>query len=174
MRDVVARELARARAGGARSGRAELTDVAAIADQVARAIRVLAADRAVSVTTRVDPSHRFRGDAADLAEILGNLLENAAKWANRAVRLESLVEEGRLVLLVEDDGAGLAPERREEAFERGVRLDERRPGSGLGLAITRDLVAAYGGTVTLGTAALGGLQVRVELPVATSPLAARQ
>ncbi len=174
MRDVVARELARARTGGPRSGRAEPTDVAAVAGQVARAIRVLAADRGVSITTQVDPAHRFVGDAADLAEILGNLLENAAKWAKRQVRLASGVEDGRLVVLVEDDGPGLAPERREEAFERGVRLDERRPGSGLGLAITRDLVAAYGGTVTLGTAALGGLQVRVELPLATSPLAARQ
>lgn len=174
MRDLVVRELSRARAGGGRSGRTAATDVAAVAEQIVRAIRVLAADRGVAVVTQVDPTHRCRGDATDLAEILGNLLENAAKWARREVHLASRVEDGRLVLLVEDDGPGLAPEYRDEAFARGVRLDERRPGSGLGLAITRDLVEAYGGTVTLGTAALGGLSVRVALPLAGSPLAACQ
>ncbi len=70
----------------------------------------------------------------------------------------------RLVVVVEDDGQGLPPERREEVLKRGARLDESAPGSGLGLSIVDELVRAYGGTITLGQSQYGGLKVDIELP----------
>ena len=136
---------------GTGAGARELADVAAAADGVVRTIGVLAADRGISVEAAIDPAHQFAGAAADLEEMLGNLLDNAAKWARRRVELASAFEDGHLLLTVDDDGPGLRPEARDQAFSRGARLDERVPGNGLGLAIVRDLTELYGGQVVLGS-----------------------
>jgi signal transduction histidine kinase len=131
---------------------------------VVTAVRRLAADRGVTVDSRVDPAHRFAGVAADLEEMLGNLLDNATKWAQSRVVLASALAEGRLVLTVDDDGPGLPDGVRQQAFARGTRLDETVPGNGLGLAIVRDLADLYGGRVQLEASELGGLRARLELP----------
>src|SRR5690606_17883758 len=105
-------------------------------------------------------------------EMMGNLMENACKWADRNVRVTavaaapaaSAVMDGptpghapaMIVLCVDDDGHGLSPDQRDAIFHRGVRMDERKPGSGLGLAIVRDLAIAYGGSVQARASSLGG------------------
>ncbi|WP_027016742.1 sensor histidine kinase [Comamonas composti] len=108
----------------------------------------------------------FLGDAQDLQEILGNLLDNAGKWARHEVRLSADPgpEHGQLQITVDDDGPGIPADQQERIFARGQRLDERRPGAGLGLDIVRDLVQTYGGSVQAGDSPLGGLQMRVHLP----------
>jgi signal transduction histidine kinase len=95
----------------------------------------------------------------------GNLVDNACKWAHARIALRAApLETGRFALCVADDGPGLAPEERARAMERGERLDESVPGTGLGLAIVRDVAKLYGGQITLGQSALGGLEARLELP----------
>jgi signal transduction histidine kinase len=99
----------------------------------------------------------------DLLELLGNLLENAAKWASTQVRIR--VETGpRIVIRIADDGPGVAPEELPRLCERGLRLDQRKQGSGLGLAIARDVIDAYGGSLDFSSRQKGGLAVLVRLP----------
>jgi signal transduction histidine kinase len=118
----------------------------------------------------VDATLHFAGEAQDLHEILGNVLDNAFKWARQQVQVSVKTVAGapgtRLCIVIEDDGPGIDAARRETVMARGVRLDESVPGSGLGLAIVGELVGLYGGRVTLGSAALGGLWVELLLPAA--------
>lgn len=162
MRQAIERHLVRARAGQTPVHGRHVPVGPALGD-VARAIRRIHGDRvAIELLGQMDA--RFRGDAADLQEIAGNLLDNAAKWARSRVRVEVAAVGDRVLLAIEDDGTGIAPERRAEAVQRGVRLDTSRPGSGLGLQIVDELCRIYGGTLELGSAALGGLSARVSLP----------
>lgn len=101
----------------------------------------------------------------DMLELLGNLLDNACKWAAGEVRLVLQREGDRLTVTVDDDGPGIPASRREQVLQRGRRLDERVPGDGLGLAIVSDTVAAYGGDLTLIDSPLGGLRVTLSLPL---------
>ena len=96
--------------------------------------------------------------------MVGNLMDNACKWARGEVRVTLAGEDGRLRLSVDDDGPGLAPEARARVFDRGRRLDEAVPGSGLGLAIVGDVAELYGGSVSLGESDLGGLRAVLDLP----------
>jgi signal transduction histidine kinase len=111
------------------------------------------------------PSDQFiRGQREDLEEMLGNLLDNACKWAKSCVKIQSVQENGAVVLTVDDDGPGLPVHMRDRVLQRGVRADEGAPGSGLGLAIVRDLAELYGGTITLEGSTLGGLRACLRLP----------
>ena len=96
--------------------------------------------------------------------MLGNLLDNACKWARSSIVLEASRIDAKLVLTLDDDGPGLAAALRTVVLERGVRIDEAAPGSGLGLTIVRDLAALYGGSISLSESPLGGLRARVSLP----------
>ena len=119
-----------------------------------------------------DDNLQFAGESQDLQDMLGNLLDNAARWANRVVAVAAQRAGNRLQITVDDDGPGIAPERRSAALARGTRLDESAPGSGLGLHIVAELAGLYGGTLELGDSALGGLQARLTLPAASVPTAA--
>ena len=105
----------------------------------------------------------FAGAREDLEEMLGNLLDNAGKWAAQAVRVEVAALEGQLRITVSDDGPGLPAEQLERVLERGVRLDERASGSGLGLAIVADIAESYGGALVLANGA-PGLRATLTLP----------
>lgn len=114
----------------------------------------------------------FAGESQDLQDMLGNLLDNAARWASREVAVTAQRNANELLITIEDDGPGIAPERRGAALTRGTRLDESAPGSGLGLHIVAELAGLYGGTLALDDSALGGLRVRLSLPAASAPIAA--
>ncbi len=109
---------------------------------------------------------RFRGEGQDLYELLGNLLDNAGKWARRQVQIDVQRTDAQLRFTIDDDGPGIAPAQRQHMFARGVQLDEERPGSGLGLDIVRSLVQAYGGTIAVQDAPLGGARLVLALPAA--------
>lgn len=101
----------------------------------------------------------------DLDEMLGNLLDNACKWAHARVVVHSApAGEGSIEVTVDDDGPGLAESLRGRVLQRGVRADEAAPGSGLGLAIVRDFSELYGGSIGLESSPLGGLRARLRLP----------
>ncbi|NMY40815.1 sensor histidine kinase [Pseudomonas sp. WS 5013] len=113
---------------------------------------------------QAEPGLCLPWDREDLLELLGNLLDNACKWADAEVRL-SLVQEGEgYRLWVDDDGPGIAAERREAVLGRGTRLDEQVAGHGLGLGIVRDMVEAWSGSLSLEDSPLGGLRVAISLP----------
>jgi signal transduction histidine kinase len=103
-------------------------------------------------------------DREDLLELLGNLLDNACKWADAQVCLSIAQDDLGWNLWVDDDGPGVAPARRAEVLGRGARLDEQVPGHGLGLAIVRDIVDSWHGRLTLEQSPLGGLRAHIHLP----------
>ncbi|MGE6333144.1 sensor histidine kinase [Stenotrophomonas sp. NPDC077659] len=113
----------------------------------------------------IDPALQFAGARADLEEMLGNLLDNAGRWARQQVTISATSDEGQLRVDVRDDGPGLAPEALAQVTRRGVRLDEREGSSGLGLAIVGDIAASYGGRLALENAQ-PGLRATVWLPAA--------
>jgi signal transduction histidine kinase len=174
MRRQVDYHLAQARAAASGATSNARSSVAECAEGLARALPRLYADRALSIEVRVDSSHAVRVQREDLDEMLGNLLDNACKWARSRVVIEATtgtpinVESGfsRIVLTVDDDGPGLPAELRDKVLQRGVRADEKAAGSGLGLAIVRDLAEVYGGSVSLSDSPLGGLRSTLILPAA--------
>lgn len=129
-----------------------------------RTMRRLYAERELTIDAEVSPAHEIRGRREDLDEMLGNLLDNACKWARSRVAILSSLEDDRLVITVDDDGPGLDPSMRARVLQRGVRADQQVQGSGLGLAIVSDLAELHGGSVTLETSPLGGTRARLQLP----------
>lgn len=163
MRRHVERELARARAGvRARGGASQL--LFPIAAQVVEVMRRTPKGKELSWHIDVPRDLAVSVDAQDLAEMLGNLVENAAQWGKTSVRLCGWSESDAIGLLVEDDGPGVPDHEIETALARGGRLDATKPGTGLGLAITSDLVETYGGLLLLCRSPLGGLRVELRLP----------
>jgi signal transduction histidine kinase len=166
MRRQIASHLAQARAtaGGRHStARANVADAAL---GLTRTMERLHADRTIVITTHVPAGHAVRVPTEDLEEMLGNLLDNACKWARSRVSVSSARTGDRLTIYVDDDGAGLESPVREQVLDRGVRADETSPGSGLGLAIVRDLADAYGGAIVLDRSPEGGVRAQLTLPMA--------
>ena len=164
MRRQVDHHLARARAIGRRASTQARSRVWDSLDAVQRAV-----DRMyekVTVDIAGDRNVDVRVERQDLDEMLGNLVENAAKYGHGRVFVTVEAKDGVVDVLVEDDGPGIPAEQRSELFTRGVRLDTTgKPGTGLGLAIVRDVAEIYGGSVALEESEdLGGLLVRLTLP----------
>jgi signal transduction histidine kinase len=157
--------LARARAtASARAAPGVRCAVLPSVEGLVRTMQRLHAERALSIDVEVPPAHEIRGRREDLDEMLGNLLDNACKWARSRVAVSSSVDEGVLSIAVDDDGPGLDPSMRAQVLRRGVRADQQVGGFGLGLAIVSDLAELYGGAVTLETSPLGGTRARLRLP----------
>lgn len=121
-------------------------------------------DKNLSIDIDVAADLIFRGHREDLEEVLGNLMENACKWAAGRVRVCGRHSENDVILTVEDDGPGMSPEQAAEASSRGARLDEMAPGWGLGLSIVSDLVQVNGGQMAFSRSTLGGLLVTISIP----------
>ncbi len=166
MRRHVDHYLVRARAAGAGRVLGVRTEVAPVVDDLRRTLLKIYASREIAIEATVAPHAAFRGERQDLEEILGNLMDNACKWAHRQVAVASRLDGNRLEIVVDDDGRGLTPEEQEAVLPRGSRLDESVPGSGLGLSIVKDISGLYGGEVTLDRSPAGGLRAVVRLPAA--------
>jgi signal transduction histidine kinase len=123
------------------------------------------AEKALAIEVVCPPELAFRGARQDLEEMLGNLMDNACKWAAARVAVRAEAAGEHVQVAIEDDGPGLPAARRAEVL-RGRRLDEQMPGTGLGLAIVADLAQLYGGRLVLDAAAAGGLRVLLVLPLA--------
>ncbi|NYZ12134.1 sensor histidine kinase [Azospirillum sp. RWY-5-1] len=164
MRRQVEIHLARARAAATAGSLGEATAVRPVADALARTLGRLHAGRGVVLAVDGAPA-LFRGEVQDLQEMLGNVMDNACKWAASRVAVTVMAPAGaRFAVHVDDDGPGLPPDRRDDVLGRGVRLDERVDGSGLGLAIVQELAGLYGGGVALAESPMGGLRVTLTLP----------
>jgi signal transduction histidine kinase len=164
MRRQVEYHLAHARAAASGAIPGARCSVRESVDGLSRTLRQLHAGRGLEITVIVDANHVVRGQREDLDEMLGNVLDNACKWARGRVSVASAETGPRVVITVDDDGPGLAAAMREAVLQRGVRADEAAPGTGFGLAIVRELADLYGGSISLGDSPLGGLRARVELP----------
>ncbi|MDF3060724.1 MAG: ATPase [Microvirga sp.] len=168
MRDQVNYHLDRARAAALAGTLGTITEVEPVVAGLARTFQKIYHDRGLILETAVPPGTRFRGERQDLEEMIGNLIDNACKWARSQVEVsvETMSADERvwICVLIDDDGPGLPDEARAEMLKRGQRLDETKPGSGLGLSIVGDLAALYRGTLTLQRSPLGGLKAKLELP----------
>ena len=165
MRRQVDHHLARARAVGRRGSAQSRSEVWPSLDAVSHAVDRLFPDAVIDLDG--ERGLAVRVERQDLDELLGNLIENAAKYGGGRVFVTVARAENAVDVLVEDDGRGIPEAAREKIFERGARLDTGKPGTGLGLAIVRDVAEIYGGSVTLEESEdLGGLLVRLRLPIA--------
>lgn len=136
-----------------------------VVEGLLRAMRKIYADRQLRIRYEQSSSPMcFLGEEQDLQEALGNILDNACKWAESEVLVQAGYADGRICLGVSDDGPGIDADRRAAVAQRGVRMDERVPGSGLGLAIVASICAKYGGSMSLEESALGGLRAQLLLP----------
>ena len=171
MRDQVARHLERARLAAGLTVVGSVTQAAPVVTALARTMEKIHRDKNLTIDVHADETAQFQGERPDLEEMVGNLVDNACKWATSRVAIEVVRErpdaasERQVVrVIVDDDGRGLSPSEREQVAKRGRRLDETKPGSGLGLSIVLELAGLYGGGLTLGTAPLGGLRAELVLP----------
>ena len=173
MRDQVAHHLERARIAARVTIVGTVTEVAPTIEALRRTMEKIHRHRGIVIQLKADARARFRGERQDLEEMVGNLVDNACKWATSQVFIEVLVEralkpdaDAMLRIIVDDDGRGLSADERVQVSRRGQRLDESKPGSGLGLSIVVDLAALYGGSLSLGSAPIGGLRAELVLPAA--------
>jgi signal transduction histidine kinase len=165
MRRQVDHHLARARAIGRRSSAQARSPVWPSLESVERAVSRLY--EKVTIDIAGDKAAEARVERQDLDELLGNLIENAAKYGQGRVFVTVSSTPECVEIEVEDDGAGIPQSERETIFDRGARLDTGKPGTGLGLAIVRDVALIYGGSITLEESEdLGGLLARLKLPKA--------
>ena len=162
--------LDRARAAARATSIGVATEFGPVLDGLIRTFQKVYRDRSLTFDIDSPPGLRFRGESQDLADLVGNLLDNAGKWAQArivvAAERPAADASGRsyFVVHIDDDGPGLDAAARDAAIERGRRLDESRPGSGLGLSIVVDLAANYGGNLELSESPLGGLRATLRLP----------
>lgn len=170
MRDQMVRQLERARLAARPIVLGTLIDVPPVVTALARTMEKLHRDREIAIAVDVPTRARFRGEQQDLEEMLGNLVDNACKWARSRVAVEVVAEDAsadgkaKVRVIVDDDGPGLSPAERERVARRGQRFDESKPGSGLGLSIVVELASLYKGVLTLETSPIGGLRAELALP----------
>lgn len=172
MRDQVSHYLDRARMAARVGVIGRKTPVLPVLQALARALTRIYRDRRIEFVVECPLDHSFLGEKQDLEEVLGNLMDNAGKWAKSRVSIEVTTEPvngagtEQLLIRIEDDGPGLTPDECEQAQKRGRRLDETVPGTGLGLSIVNDLAQSYHGHVELDRAESGGLRADLYLPSA--------
>lgn len=171
MRDQVAHHLERARMAARVSVVADVCEVTSVVTALARTMEKIHRGRGLAIDVRIVDDVRFRGERQDLEEMVGNLVDNACKWAASRVEVEVCTNRARAPgeriffhVIIDDDGPGLDPGRRANVGRRGRRLDESKPGSGLGLSIVHELAALYGGRFELSAAPIGGLRTELVLP----------
>jgi signal transduction histidine kinase len=164
MRRQVDYHLAHARAAASGAAPGARSSIRESAEGLTRAVLRLHSERGIHIEVNVPPHLAVRAQREDLDEMLGNLLDNACKWARSHVTIHAAQTNMSVDIIIDDDGVGLPEGMREAVLQRGVRADQAAPGSGLGLAIVRDLAELYGGSVALDASPTGGLRARLRLP----------
>jgi signal transduction histidine kinase len=170
MRDQVAYYLERARAAVSAGKIGSATEVEPVVGGLVRTFEKIYQDRALTFLKAGGDGIRFLGEKQDLEEMIGNLVDNAGKWAHSTVSIgimgetDKISERAYFKVTIDDDGPGLDPGQRAAAIKRGQRLDESKPGSGLGLSIVDDLARIYGGSFTLDESPASGLRAELRLP----------
>ncbi|WP_245269518.1 sensor histidine kinase [Allorhizobium undicola] len=142
----------------------QTTDADQLIRKLVGVLDPVAQSRNISWSVTVEEALTVEADPADLAEAIGNLLDNAVKWAKAEIAVKAAGRDGCAIITIADDGPGVDPANREKVLRRGEHLGSEQAGSGLGLAICSDIVTAYGGSIGLSKASLGGLAVTLELP----------
>ncbi|WP_088348521.1 MULTISPECIES: ATP-binding protein [Rhodomicrobium] len=174
MREYITHHLTRAQIAARVSIVGGVTDVSETVNSLTHALSRIYSDRNISFVVECPSDAKFRGEKQDLQEMVGNLLDNACKWADAKVKI-SVATDGsaktasntrNLTVLVDDDGPGLPLSELESVVRRGKRLDETKPGSGLGLSIVADLSEMYYGSFVLQQAPTGGVRAKLTLPAA--------
>jgi signal transduction histidine kinase len=167
MRTQITHHLDRARVAARSSVIGDVTDVEGVLHALKRTLDRIYEERGIDLEVGAPPGLRFQGEKQDFEEMVGNLLDNACKWAERRVTAQAaLAKNGNFAVIVDDDGPGLSEGDRAKAVKRGQRIDESKPGSGLGLSIVADLAHLYKGRFELEPSPEGGLRARLELPAA--------
>ncbi len=175
MRDQVNHYLDRARVAARGRALGAVTDIAPVVQALHRTLAKIYANKELKVVVSCPDDVRFQGERQDIEEMVGNVLENAFKWAEGSVSVDvsrhvagsgpDTPPSGQSVaIVIDDDGPGLPDSQKQEALKRGRRLDETTPGTGLGLSIVAELVSLYSGNVNLSDSPLGGLRVTLILP----------
>jgi len=166
MRTQITHHLDRARVAARSNAIGDVTEVKPVLDALKRTLDRIYEERGLALEATCAEDLKFRGEKQDFEEMVGNLLDNACKWAKAKVRVsaERAQDADMLSVLVDDDGPGLTEEDRAKIGKRGQRLDETKPGSGLGLSIVADLAHLYKGRFQLEPSHEGGLRARLELP----------
>jgi len=165
-RQQIDRHLALARGAAAAQDKGQRCRVAPVIEGLIRVMQRVHAERQFELTPEgIDTALLFRGEAQDLQEMLGNLLDNAGKWARQTIHIGVTENDGILHLDIDDDGPGIPGDQRASLLERGQRGDEKVAGSGLGLAIVNELASLYEGRLELLDSPLGGLRARLMLPL---------
>jgi signal transduction histidine kinase len=173
MREHITHHLSRAQVAARMSIVGGVTDVSDTLKSLTNTLSRIYSERNINFRVECPPDAKFRGEKQDLQEMVGNLLDNACKWAESKVSIQ--VETGAapkssnvkfLTVFVDDDGPGLSPSELETVTTRGKRLDESKPGSGLGLSIVADLSEMYYGSFVLQHAPSGGVRAKLTLPAA--------
>jgi signal transduction histidine kinase len=163
--DRVAHHLRRARSGAARLGGRARADVHEVVEAILPVLQSSRREGGPCIENRVPRPCHVATEAEDLSEMLGNVLENAYRYARHTIRVEARQDRPFLTVTVEDDGMGVPADEVAHVLQPGVRLDEVSEGYGFGLAIVRELVELYGGTLALDrSVALGGLRISLRLP----------
>ncbi|HBH41907.1 MAG TPA: hypothetical protein DDW26_08375 [Rhizobiales bacterium] len=168
MRTQIAHHLDRARVAARSSVIGDITEVAGVLQALKRTLDRIYEERGLDLEVFCGDELRFQGEKQDFEEMIGNLLDNACKWARSRVKAEArrLDDAASFMVVVDDDGPGLTGDERAKIGKRGQRLDESKPGSGLGLSIVADLAHLYKGRLELEPSPEGGLRARLELPAA--------
>ncbi len=169
MRDQVQYYLDRARAAARAVAVGHMCEIEPVLIVFVRTFQKINQNRKIRYNYRVEGAPKFRGEKQDFEEMVGNLADNAGKWAKSKVEIMAIIDTNiqdrpRVIVTIDDDGPGLTQDQRFEATRRGQRLDETKPGSGLGLSIVVDLANVYGGQFTLEDSPLGGLRAKLDLP----------
>jgi signal transduction histidine kinase len=173
MREYITHHLTRAQVAARVSIVGGVTDVGETVNSISNALSRIYSERNLTFAVDCPPAAKFRGEKQDLQEMMGNLLDNACKWADSRIAITVSIERpakpagaANLHVLIDDDGPGLSEAELKSAIIRGKRLDETKPGSGLGLSIVADLSAMYYGSFELLRSPAGGLRAKLVLPAA--------
>lgn len=162
MNSIVEYQLQRAATAGAASiGKA--VDVGLLVNRIVDSLRKVYRDKNIRVNLDIETGLVFKGDEGDLMEVLGNLLDNAYKWADKTIEVNAVSNNKKLSVTVSDDGPGIAEDKSNELLQRGVRADQQIPGHGIGLSIVLNIIQAYHGSLEINKSSLGGAQVVIEL-----------